>query len=147
MAQYACICTCNHFSPISKQTNHNKIFSPTLSYVSCALDLHSELHWALHNELHTYLEEDLQSFGGPMRKVKPRWRPLTSNRFEGLKQLLYHFPAITYLSVHKTIVLLFKSMSKCEILAHSLPIKIEGKLKELFDVSSSPLLFWFCLRG
>jgi hypothetical protein len=30
----------------------------------------------------------------PMRKVKPRWRPLTSNSSEGRKQFLYHFPQL-----------------------------------------------------
>jgi hypothetical protein len=29
-----------------------------------------------------------------MRKVKPRWRPLTSNSSEGRKQLSYHFPQL-----------------------------------------------------
>jgi hypothetical protein len=29
----------------------------------------------------------------PMRKVKPRWRPLTPNSSEGRKQFLYHFPS------------------------------------------------------
>jgi hypothetical protein len=27
----------------------------------------------------------------PMRKVKPRWRPLTSDSSERRKQFLYHF--------------------------------------------------------
>ena len=30
----------------------------------------------------------------PMRKVKPRRRPLTSNSSEGRKQFLYHFPQL-----------------------------------------------------
>jgi hypothetical protein len=73
----------------------------------------------------------------PMRKVKPRWRKLTTNSSEGRKQHLYHFPqfkqffipvfpnklSLNKLSVYKTIdiVLFFKSMSKYEILAHFLP--------------------------
>ena len=83
-----------------------------------------------------------------MRKVKPRWRPLTSNSSKVRKQFLYHLsqliPAflttvsLIKLSVHKIIVLFFKSMSKYEISAHPLPRW--RKLKELLDVSSSPFL-------
>jgi hypothetical protein len=57
----------------------------------------------------------------PRRKVKPRWRPLTSNSSEGRKQLSYHFSKLNLVfsnglySVHKTIVIFFKSMSKYEI--------------------------------
>ena len=102
----------------------------------------------------------------PMRKVKPRWWPLTSNSSEDRKQPSYHFPqlipvdrisnlpnlsltklsdvSLTKLSVHKTIVLFFKSMSKYEISAHSLPRW--RKLNELLGVSPSPFLLFLTAR-
>ena len=89
-----------------------------------------------------------------MRKVKPRWRPLTSNSSKVRKQFLYHLsqliPAflttvsLIKLSVHKIIVLFFKSMSKYEISAHPLPRW--RKLKEILDVSSSPFLLFLSAR-
>jgi antirestriction protein len=44
-----------------------------------------------------------------MRKVKPRWRALTSNSSESRKQFLYLFPSSIKFSVHKIIILVFKS--------------------------------------
>jgi hypothetical protein len=89
-----------------------------------------------------------------MRKVKPRWRPLTSNISEGRKQFLYHFPqlipvfswtvSLTKFSVHKITILFFKSKSKYEISTHSLPRW--RKLKELLDLSSSPFLLFLYAR-
>jgi hypothetical protein len=70
----------------------------------------------------------------PMRKVKPRWRPLTYRNGSLIKLW----------SVHKTIVLVFKSKSKYNISTHSLPRW--RKLKELFDVSSSPFLLFLSAR-
>ena len=89
-----------------------------------------------------------------MRKVKPRWRPLTSNSSKVRKQFLYHvsqlIPAflttvsLSKFSVHKIIVLFFKSMPKYEISAH--PLSRWRKLKELLDVSSSPFLLLLSAR-
>jgi hypothetical protein len=79
-----------------------------------------------------------------MRKVKPRWRPLTSNSSEGRKQFLYHFPQPIPITI-----LFFKSKSKYEISTHSL--QRWRKLKELLDavrldVSSSPFLLFLYAR-
>jgi hypothetical protein len=84
-----------------------------------------------------------------MRKVKPRWRPLTSNSSEGRKQFLYHFPQLNpvfltdrianQVSVNKIIPLVFKLKSKCEISAHSLQ-----RWRKL--VSSSPFPLFLSAR-
>ena len=89
-----------------------------------------------------------------MRKVKPRWRPLTSNSSKVRKQFLYHLsqliPAflttvsLSKFSVHKIIVLFIKSMSKYEISAH--PLSRWRKLKQLLDVSFSPFLLLLSAR-
>ena len=90
-----------------------------------------------------------------MRKVKQRWRPLTSNSSEGRKQFLYHIPpanssffrwtvSLIKFSVHKITILFFKSKSEYEISTHSLPRW--RKLKELLDVSSSPFLLFLYAR-
>jgi hypothetical protein len=89
--------------------------------------------------------------------VKPRWRPMTSNSSEDRKRLLYHFSQLNsvfsngpylyqVISVHKTIMVFFKSISKYEISAHFLPRWPNLKLLLDVDVSSTPFLLFLSAR-
>ena len=98
-----------------------------------------------------------------MRKVKTRWRPLTSNIFDGRKQFSYHFPANPsfangryqteqVISVRKTIGLFFELRSKYEISGHSLKLRVNRadktsrKRLELMSILASLFELEFSLQ-
>jgi hypothetical protein len=129
------------------------------SYIQSSSFPGSSILWRIfdwHQRSTVYISGTRTSVIRPIGKVKPRRRPLTSNSSEGRKQFLYHFSQLNLVfsnnwtvwlikfSVHKIIILVFKSKSKYEISAHSLP---RWRKLKCYRTSVPVPFYCFCLRG